>query len=744
MSSSVIISVRLHDGRYHGSGEGPPSPARLFQALLAGVGLSGPVAPKDLDALTWLEERNPPVIASPFMRDGQSIMSYVPNNDLDAVAGDPRRIGKIRTGKTIRPRMFDAELPWLYTWAIDEDDNSIRQAQAVCELAERLYQFGRGVDMAWAWGEVIGSEAIETRLSSYTGMVYRPSSSGSDMKCECPGPGSLKSLMERYAANSHRFRFEGHGTLARQLFAQPPKPHFVQVAYDAPFSRYIYDLQSTNDVSIGVWPLTQISKLVEWLRDGASQKLRRALPTLSAEIERVMVGRKADGADEGVTASRVRITPLPSIGHHHADRGIRRVMVEVPADCPIRADDVQWAFSGLEPSDPATGEVAGMVLTPSTDTSMLGHFGATDRGRSRVWRTVTPAALPTHAKRRRIEPTRMTAEAKNGAERSTEQTRAGAAVAQALRHAGIRTSVEAVRVQREPFEANGDRVEAFAPGTRFEKERLWHVEITFNAPIGGPLVIGDGRFLGLGVMAPLEQSQGVHSFVIENGLAANAQAGELARALRRAVMARVQVVLGDRAKLPSFFTGHGSADSAAQTNHQHLTFLFDPRIPRLLIIAPHLLDRREPTDKESKHLASLDAALVGFGELRAGASGRLTVQATPIDADADPLFAASRRWESMTPYQVTRHTKHVGASEALSTDLRAECRRQGLPDPHITPHESYGVAGIGLVGKALLTFKVAVHGPIVLGRDRHLGGGVFTIATALTTEGDESSVIARR
>lgn len=74
---------------------------------------------------------------------------------------------------------------------------------------------------------------------------------------------------------------------------------------------------------------------------------------------------------------------------------------------------------------------------------------------------------------------------------------------QALRHAGVRERVETIQVQREPFESNGERVEAFAPGTRFSHGRLWHVEIAFAEPVSGPLAIGDGRFLGLGVMAPV-------------------------------------------------------------------------------------------------------------------------------------------------------------------------------------------------------------------------------------------------
>src|SRR5690606_22966248 len=157
---------------------------------------------------------------------------------------------------------------------------------------------------------------------------------------------------------------------------------------------------------------------------------------------------------------RVRIVPLPSIGHQHADHGIRRVLVEVPAGCPLRADDVQWAFSGLLLSDPETSQVLDLVLTPSNDQSMLVHYGAAEGVQARTWRTVTPAALPKDAGRRRIDPSRVAAEAKAGKERAMEQGRAAAAVVQALRHAGVRARPEIVRVQREPFEARGERVEA--------------------------------------------------------------------------------------------------------------------------------------------------------------------------------------------------------------------------------------------------------------------------------------------
>jgi CRISPR-associated protein Csb2 len=318
----------------------------------------------------------------------------------------------------------------------------------------------------------------------------------------------------------------------------------------------VYELRkSTPDASFAVWPLARASTLVEWVRDGIVERLRLTLPNQRADIERVLIGRKASGADEGPTSLRVKIVPLPSIGHRHADHGIRRILVEVPAGCPVRADDVEWAFSGLELIDPKTGEDLGLILTPSDDESMLAHFGVANRYGSSMWRTITPVALPASARRRRIEPTRVAAEAKNGEERDSEQTRAVTAVAQALRHTEVRTGAEMIRVQREPFAANSARAESFATATRFSKERLWHVEVVFDSPIAGPLVIGDGRFLGLGVMAPVQRSRGIHAFVVEDGLAATPQPTEVARAVRRAVMARVQDVLGPRTSLPSFLYG---------------------------------------------------------------------------------------------------------------------------------------------------------------------------------------------
>src|ERR1700687_5548915 len=108
MSSAFLLFVRLHDRRYHGRPEWPPSPARVFQALVAGSARGNALPREDRDALAWLEHRGPPVIAAPAARRGQYFKHFMPNNDFDAVGGDPNRIAKIRTAtKVFHPYIFD-------------------------------------------------------------------------------------------------------------------------------------------------------------------------------------------------------------------------------------------------------------------------------------------------------------------------------------------------------------------------------------------------------------------------------------------------------------------------------------------------------------------------------------------------------------------------------------------------------------------------------------------------------------
>lgn len=744
--SALLVTVHLHDGRYHGRPEWPPSPARLFQALVSGAAQSASLDDTDARALEWLEKIEAPIIAVPAKRDGQRFKNYVPNNDLDAVGSDPSRIGGIRTPKLVHSALFDAETPFLFLWNFAKSDESARCAKQICTMSERLYQFGRGVDMAWAYGEMLNDAEGEARLIGYGGVVHRPSRLGDGAPLPVPLTGSLKSLVERHKAERERFRTIGPARTAQTLFSQPPKPRFRTVAYDSPPKRLLFDLVGPQ----APWRLAGIAELTQQVRDSVLARLAASLSDREAEIERVIKGRP--DSTEIDKKTRVRITPLPSIGHPYADQAIRRVLIEVPPDCPLRADDLEWAFSGLEvvPAriDAETGEVLEQLfLVSAQDRSTLRHYGmggGDSATHFHLWRTVTPAALP--FARRRIDPAKLNRErkaatssgrilpqvtdcaAKPGHERSDENAQAAGRVIQALRHAGIAALPSVVRVQREPFDTKGGRAEAFAPGTRFSKERLWHVEIAFSTPVRGPLVVGDGRYAGLGLMEPVQQVEGIHSFAVSDGMTKVADELTVSSALRRAVMARVQETIGARNRLNAFFTGHELNGTPARRGaHVHLTFVADLVRDRLLVIAPHVVENRSPSGEERGYLRTLDRALDGLSVLRAGAAGKLKLRPTSIDLTSDPLFAPVRHWESVTDYRPTRHTKRVTPAEALIADLQLEIRRGGKSTPeHIAVLDiTEGTRG-GLSGRLQVTFATAIKGPLVLGWTRHLGGGLFS------------------
>ncbi len=434
-------------------------------------------------------------------------------------------------------------------------------------------------------------------------------------------------------------------------------------------------------------------------------------------IDRFLVGI---GATTGDLPRRVRIVPLPSIGHPNVSPSIRRVAVEVPADCPLPVRDVQWAFGDLDVADPRTGEVLA-TLVPASDRAMDRHYGV--EMAVRRWRSVTPVALPQPPSR-----------ARTGAERAASERAAAAALAAAVRHAGVEARPVEMRLQREPFDSRGARADAFDAG-RFQG-RLRHVEVAFERPVNGPLMIGDGRFVGLGLMRPVrEPPPAVHLFAIERGeKPAAGQSDLLVRALRRAVMARAQAVVGD-ASLPAFFTGHAPDGGPLRTGrHDHLFFLAEDangegRIDRLAVIAPHLADRT--VNPERKRLDELDLALSGLSIVRAGAAGAPRLCALPPPGDDDPVFGRARTWVSRAPYRPTRHPRHPADSEsAIRDDLATECARRGLPTPAVEILDWREGPRGGLAARARLVFASIVRGPILLGTGSHLGAGLFGIDTA--------------
>lgn len=731
MENALLFTVRFHEGRYHGLdnrkvAEWPPAPARLFQALMAGSAQGATVPHATAAALDWLEQLPPPVIAAPPGTRGQAFTSYVPNNDLDAKLAKGKApnidnaVAAIRIGKSIRPTLFDHGTPILYFWFFNGDD---KEATTLAFVANRLYQLGRGVDLAWAQGEVTDSASAKQRMAEYSGILYTPlETGGSGRELLCPRPGLRSSLMAHFDGMRTRFRPSGDNRRRSHLFVQPPKPRLAKVAYNAKRHRFMFELREPSAKrGFATWPLKSVTDLVQAVRNQAASSLCDKLPDLVDKVELYLVGREAQNSDK---AKRVQIVPIPSVGHEHADLGIRRLAVYVPQSCPLEADDLAWAFAQVAWVD--SDGVIFRELQRTDDRSMTERFETS----SRRWRSLTPLALPM-AERRRIDPEHKSEEAKGASERIAEEARACAAVRQALRHAGITTPPANISAQREPYDNHGIRAELFASGTRFNKHAFWHAEIAFPKPIAGPLLLGNGRFLGLGLMCPHDETRrDVFAFAITEGLADGAEADAVALAARRAMMARLQRHLGPNQKLPVYASGHEEDGNPSRDGlHRHIAVVADLPRRRILYIAPTRIQRHGLAWRaiETHHRRTIQA-LEGMDILRAGAAGRLALAPIMVDEESDPLFAKARIWKSVTDYQITRHSRKLSGEEALKKDVAMELMRRGWPKlkpEHITVLKVRRGSRGGLTGRLRLAFPTAQSGPLLIGATSHKGGGLF-------------------
>lgn len=722
MACVLLLSVHLHDGQWHGAGEWPPSPARLFQALVAALGVRGALTEDHVLALRWLESLSAPAIAAPPARAGRGYLTYVPNNDLDAVGGDPDRIAEIRTGKTIRPRFVEGEPLFIYRWHFGGGAEEDGYARQVGDIVNRLYQFGRGVDMAWATADVCSEAEAQARLAAYAGQVWRASVDGAEggVSLRCPEPGTLDSLIERHREQRCR--------IAGGVFRKPREPRFRLVRYACPPQRLLLELKPADDGrQFQPWPLSGAAELTTRVRDAAAARL--AVTGVAASlVERYLIGRAATSADK---ARRLRIIPLPSIGHAHADSSIRRVLVERPPDCPIPQGSLDLALSSLDiaPHDPETGEVllpATPVLVPAESPSMLEHYGVGSGRAASVWSSVTPVALPVARVHGRAA----------GSQRLANEADAAKAVRQALRHAGITCEAAAIRVQREPFFAKGARAEAFEVLPRFPAARLWHVRLTFTTSVEGPLLIGDGRYLGLGLLRPQAGAFG-DAFILPICAAARPHVtyrANVVAALRRALMSLARDAAG---RIPTLFSGHEEGPGPASSGQHRHVYLFaedsdsDGLLDRLGIVAPWRVDRSISDQIGDKERAYFEKVACGLRVLRAGAAGVLTLEPGRAALDDHLLFSRASMWVSHTPYRPTRHpSKGVEPKEWVRADLTAECVRRGLPKPDIDVCNLEIGPGGGLQALARLAFTVAVPGPIMLGRNAHRGGGQFAASAA--------------
>jgi CRISPR-associated protein Csb2 len=205
---------------------------------------------------------------------------------------------------------------------------------------------------------------------------------------------------------------------------------------------------------------------------------------------------------------------------------------------------------------------------------------------------------------------------------------------------------------------------------------------------------------------------------------------DLLRAVRRALMSLAR---DDKGRVETLFSGH-PPDGAAPSrpgHHAHvfLTALGDSGggpIGRIAVVAPWAADRGAgpPAGGEKGRFADVVGRL---RSVRAGVLGILDLR--PVPEGGRRLLGPATEWWSATPYRPTRHPRRdADEAQAVAENLCAECARRGLPRPEVTVTRLIPGPRGGLAAEVRLRFATAVDGPLLLGRDAHVGGGLFLAA----------------
>ncbi|MBU4200683.1 MAG: type I-U CRISPR-associated protein Cas5/Cas6 [Verrucomicrobia bacterium] len=474
----LLLSIRFLDDRYHGltdngeKAEWPPSPFRVFQALIAGNARGQELSESFRNALFWLERRVPPVIIAPDARKGRELLTYVLNNVSDS---DPNS----RTPKAIRPTLLNGDQLVQYAWTFEDAANgAMEHAKTVANAARHIRCLGWGIDLAIGCGEI--SATFPTVIAPR--VLYRPcqvvSASGLDLRT--PKEGSLISLENSYADFLKRYELPGVTRLESAGAIYEPQRYVTGVSRPNVAFRLVNAAGDTVPIRHQL-----IAPLVGMIRNLANRP--RVIESLSQDV----IDREIKGHPKGGSTKRVSILPLPTIRNGPTDGRIRRVMLAQPFESDgVLCCQLAQLFDGQE-------------LTPLPNEERfppiyLERLEERDKvlscytGISRVWASVTPVLLPGYDDRNQ-----------NRGDQQKRLARAEQLACKALAQAGIETSAQ-VELSRVPFWAGSLHARDYCPRDKLCHYPRYHVRLSFDQAVTGPLAIGAGRHAGFGVLAAVE------------------------------------------------------------------------------------------------------------------------------------------------------------------------------------------------------------------------------------------------
>jgi len=476
MTASLCISVTFLDPLFHGMGDGdvpewPPSPMRLFQALLAGsrTGCRGPTwSDAKAAAFHWLEGRAPPDIVAPVARRATGSILFVPNNDADKTFDRQDRL----TSKTVRPQRLTDGDTLHYLWPLRAGDGASARghAELLCREARHLLALGWGIDQVVGNGRIL-ADADATALS---GQRWR------EWDGHWPGHRELRVPMEGSLADLERVHESFLRRVSGRAFLPPLKPKRFALAPYLPSTALPPRSCAVFELPEGVaFPQTNVIQVAAMLRSLACRPEHRRdfQAQFTDDPEVYLAGHIQDAAR---TPPRFSYLPLPTIGHEHADGMVRRLLLAEPwGGDGSRARWAQSRLHGVTLKDTDGNERGALRnLWRSGSQDMLGRYSEP----SRTWATVTPVILPGFD--------------------DSDRRKAERLFLKAVEHAALPVrAVTDLTLRKAPFWPGSQHPRLYRRPAYLKDYAGWHVHVRFAEPIPGPLAIGAGRHCGLGVLA---------------------------------------------------------------------------------------------------------------------------------------------------------------------------------------------------------------------------------------------------
>jgi CRISPR-associated protein Csb2 len=539
MPTYLCITVRFLQPSCHGRGdrgepEWPPSPLRVFQALVAASAARWSERTRlhhAAPALRWLERQPAPSIISAVGHAAPTkYRLYVPDNVGDKVAGSWSRGGAAsladyRTEKDVRPtRLRDRFEEVHYLWPASGPDLE-RSKDVLLDAARSITHLGWGVDMVAANASVIA----EADAAGLAGERWRPVDASPESGLRVPTGGTLDALIDKHDAFLSRLGPEGFRPV-------PPLTAFRVVSYcratdppRRPFTAFsLLKLEATHANDFRPFDAARQGMAVAGMlrHAAAAGDLASALGWPPEKVASFVLGH---GEPIGqpyspVQGPRLAYLPLPSIeprdgGQARVVTGIRRALITV-----FNGDDggdLRRLARLLSGSDLVAEETGNAV-------ARLSQIHYSDRTVERytepatTWASVTPVVLPGYDDPRKIRK-RLFAKPeadvpRTGAAEQTEwlgklDKRIDHLLRKAIQQAGY--SDELAHCAEIEWRAIG-----FWPGTepttrymfpiKLRRFRRLHVRISWRDAAGspiqvpGPISLGGGRYCGLGLLAAMD------------------------------------------------------------------------------------------------------------------------------------------------------------------------------------------------------------------------------------------------